>query len=90
MEVDYSTYMFLACRVPLLNRVLQQFGLKREQPRNDNTNCDLHKINVRGKVEKNWLVEHAVHFQKWNDRDEYNCNALRMEEVMSCHHPYMV
>ena len=45
---------------------------------------------MRGKVEKNWSVEHAVHIQKWNDRDEYVYNALRMEEVMSRHHPYMV
>ncbi|XP_030958450.1 serine/threonine-protein phosphatase 7 long form homolog [Quercus lobata] len=70
--------------------VLRQFGLKQEQPRDVNTNCDLHKIDARGKVEKNWLVEHAVHIQKWNDREEYVCNALRMEEVMSRHHPYMV
>ena len=74
----------------LPDRVLQQFGLKQEQPRDANTNRDLHKIDVRGKVEKNWSVEHAVHIQKWNDRDEYVCNALRMEEVMSRHHPYMV
>ena len=74
----------------LLDRVLQQFGLKQEQPRDANTNRDLHKIDVRGKVEKNWSVEHAVHIQKWNDRNEYVCNALRMEGVMSLHHPYMV
>ena len=73
----------------LPDRVLRQFGLKQEQPRDANTNCDLHKIDVRGKVEKNWSVEHAVHIQKWNDRDEYVCNALKMEEAMSCHHPYM-
>ena len=74
----------------LLDRVLRQFGLKQEQPRDANTNRDLYKIDVRAKVEKNWSVEHAVHFQKWNDHGEYICNAFRMEEVMSCHHPYMV
>ncbi|KAL0000408.1 hypothetical protein SO802_014189 [Lithocarpus litseifolius] len=74
----------------LPDHVLRQFGLKQEQPKDANTNRDLHKIDARGKVEKNWSVEHAVHIQKWNDRDEYVCNALRMEEVMSRHHPYMV
>ena len=70
--------------------VLRQFGLQQEQPRDANTNRDLHKIDARGKVEKNWSMEHAVHILKWNDRDKYICNALRMEEVMSRHHPYMV
>ena len=70
----------------LPDHVLQQSGLKQEQPRDANTNRDLHKRNARGKVEKNWSVEHAVHIQKWNDSDEYVCNALRMEEVMSRRH----
>nr|POF03123.1 hypothetical protein CFP56_74084 [Quercus suber] len=65
----------------LLDHVLRQFGLKLEQPREANTNHDLHKIDARGKVEKNWLVEHAVHIQKWNDCDEYVCNALKMEKL---------
>nr|XP_023915456.1 serine/threonine-protein phosphatase 7 long form homolog [Quercus suber] len=74
----------------LPDRVLRQFGLKQEQPRDANTNRNLHKIDARGKVEKNWSVEHAVHIQRWNDRGLYICHALRMEEVMSRHHPYMV
>ena len=69
----------------LPDHVLRQFG-----PRDANTNRDLHKIDVRGKVEKKWSMEHAVHIQKWNNRDEWVCNALRMEEVMSRHHPYIV
>ena len=72
------------------NRVLRQFGLKQEQSRDANTIRDLQKIDARGKVEKNWSVEHAVHIQKWNDHDKYVCNALKIEEVMSRHHPYMV
>ena len=74
----------------LPDRVQQQFELKQEQPRDANTNHDLHKIDTSGKVQKNWSVEHAVHIQKWNDCDEYICNAFRMEEVMSHHYPYMV
>ena len=74
----------------ILDCVIRQFRLTQEQPRDANTNYDLHKIDAKGKVEKNWLVEHAVHILKWNDRDKYVCNALRMEEIMSRHHPYIV
>ena len=35
-------------------------------------------------------MEHAVHIQKWNNRSKYVCYGERIEEVMSCHHPYMV
>ena len=58
-------------RVPLIcfwlvefhlpNCVLRQFGLKQEQPEDADTNHNLHKIDGRGKVDKNWRVEHAVH-----------------------------
>ena len=44
----------------LPDRVQQQFELKQEQPRDANTNHDLHKIDASGKVQKNWSVEHAV------------------------------
>ena len=54
------------------------------------TNRDLHKIDVRGKVDKNWRVEHAVHIRKWNNRSKYVCHGERIKEVMLCHHPYMV
>ena len=59
----------------LPDRVLQQFGLNQEQPEDVDTNRKLHKIDARGKVEKNWKVEHAIHIQKWNDRSEYVCHA---------------
>ena len=74
----------------LPDRVLRQFGLKQEQPEDADTNRDLHKIDARGKVDKNWRVEHAVHIQKWNNRSEYVCHGERIEEVMPRHHPYMV
>ena len=60
----------------LPDRVLQQFGLNQEQP--EDVDID-HKIDVRGKVEKNWRVEHAVHIQKWNDRSKYVYHAMRIE-----------
>ena len=54
------------------------------------TNRDLHKIDARGKVDKNWRVEHAVHIRKWNNCSKYVCHGERIKEVMLCHHPYMV
>ena len=74
----------------LPDRVLRQFGLKQEVPEDADTDRDLHKIDARGKVEKNWRVEHELHIQKWNNRSEYVCHGERIEEVMSRHHPYMV
>ena len=38
----------------LPNRVLQQFGLKQERSEDVNTDCELHKIDVKGKLEENW------------------------------------
>ena len=74
----------------LPDRVLRQFGLKQEVPEDADTDRDLHKIDARGKVEKNLRVEHELHIQKWNNRSEYVCHGERIEEVMSRHHPYMV
>ena len=81
---------FWLVKFHLPDRVLRQFGLKQEQPEDADTNRDLHKIDARSKVDKNWRVEHAVHIQKWNNRSEYVCHGERIEEVMSRHHPYMV
>ena len=54
-------FFFWLVEFHLPDRVLRQFGLKHEQPKDANTSRNLHKIDARGKVEKNWLVEHAVH-----------------------------
>ena len=81
---------FWLVKFHLPNCVLQQFGLKQEQPEDADTNRDLHKIDARGKVDKNWRVEHEVHIQKWNNHFEYVCYGERIEEVMSRHHPHMV
>nr|POF10536.1 serine/threonine-protein phosphatase 7 long form like [Quercus suber] len=48
----------------LSNRVLRQFGLKHEQPRDANTNRDLHKINARDKVDKNYKESYEYKFIK--------------------------
>jgi len=45
----------------LPDHVLRQFVLKQEQPEDFDTNRELHKVDVRVKVEKNWRVEHAIH-----------------------------
>jgi len=62
----------------LPDRALQQFGLKQEQPEDFDTDRELHKINARGKEEKNWRVDLAVHIQKWNDCFKYVYHAERI------------
>ena len=49
----------------------RKFRLKQEQPKDVNTDRELHKIDAKDKVEKNWRVKHVVHIPKWNDHSEY-------------------
>ena len=51
-----------------LDRVLQQFGLAQEQPDHVVYNDRLHKIDLRGKVEKNWREEHGPYILIWDMR----------------------
>ena len=41
------------------DRVLRQFGLAQELPDNVVYDDRLHRIDLRGKVEKNWREEHG-------------------------------
>ncbi|KAK9993864.1 hypothetical protein SO802_023567 [Lithocarpus litseifolius] len=52
----------------LPDRVLRQFGLKQEQPKDANTNRDLHKIDARGKLATqlavlNWFNEESYEYK---------------------------
>ena len=52
-RLKISLIYFCLVEFYLPDRVLQQFGLKQEQPVDVNTNRELHKIDAKGKVEKN-------------------------------------
>ena len=58
-KVPFICFWLVEFHLP--DRVLRQFGLKQEVPKDADIDRDLHKIDARGKVEKNWRVEHELH-----------------------------
>ncbi|XP_050241982.1 serine/threonine-protein phosphatase 7 long form homolog [Quercus robur] len=71
------------------NRVLRQFGLV--QGRLDYVVYDerLHRINLRGKVEKNWREEHGPYILTWGMRQQQVCHApLQIGEMPHDHDYY--
>ncbi|KAK9993408.1 hypothetical protein SO802_023111 [Lithocarpus litseifolius] len=48
-----------------LERVLRQLGMKQGILVDVDTSIELHKITLRGKQDKNWFKEHAMHIAKW-------------------------
>ena len=69
-------------------RVLRQFGMVQEIPRDVDTDDALHKIDLRGKIEMDWRDRHLGHIQVWNTRAQLLCHRARLEGAMSSVHPY--
>ena len=57
------------------DRVLRQFGLAQQRPDDVVYHDRLHKIDLRGKVEKNWKEEHGPHIISWEMRRQQVCHA---------------
>ncbi|XP_050259800.1 serine/threonine-protein phosphatase 7 long form homolog [Quercus robur] len=87
-------------RVPLLcfciverhypDRVLRQFGLAQQQPDDVFYEDRLHKIDLRGKVEKNWREEHGPYIISWEMRRQQLCHAPPQIGEMPRDHAYYV
>ena len=70
------------------DRVLRQFGLAQERPDNVVYNDRLHRIDLRGKVEKNWMEEHEPYIISWNMRRQQLCRAPPNLGEMPRNHAY--
>ena len=49
------------------DRVVHQFRMIQEIPRDVDTDEVLHKIDLRGKIGVNWMRKHAVHILDWGN-----------------------
>ena len=57
------------------DRVLRKFELVQEEPAHVEYNEILHAIDLHGKVDKNWRVEHAPYIREWDTRQQRLCHA---------------
>ena len=55
--------------------VLRQFGLAQEWPNHVMYDDKLHRIDLRGKVEKNWREEHGPYILAWDIKQQQLCHA---------------
>ncbi|KAK9103756.1 hypothetical protein Sjap_021010 [Stephania japonica] len=80
------------CVVEMYNpdRVMRQFGLKQRIPPLTNTSKELHKIDLRGKTDKDWSAEHSDYVSMWTERASNIANDELLEEPMGFYDPYMV
>ena len=58
-----------------LDRVLYQFGMVQEIPRDVDTNDALHAIDLKGKTKVDWRAKHLGHIQVWNRRAQLLCHG---------------
>ena len=70
-------------------RVFRQFGMKQVPPDIVDTSVHLHKISLQGKLDKDWVQEHAVdkdlvqehavYIDRWTHRKEHIADALALD-----------
>ncbi|XP_075656691.1 serine/threonine-protein phosphatase 7 long form homolog [Castanea sativa] len=58
------------------DRVVRQFGMIQEIPRDVDTDTVLHDIDLRGKVGVDWTRKHAVHIDEWGNPLQRCCEAV--------------
>ena len=68
--------------------VLQQFGLAQQPPDDVVYDDRLYRIDLRGKVEKNWRDEHRLSILEWDMRQQQICHAPPQIGEMPRDHAY--
>jgi hypothetical protein len=58
-------------------------------PSDVNTDDNLHSIELRGQVQKNWEHSHAPHIKLWQNRREHIANADPQVGLMDDNDEYM-
>jgi len=70
------------------DRVLWQFGLAQEWHDHVVYDDKLHRLDLRGKVEKNWREEHGPYILIWDMRRQRLCHAPPQTAEMPRNHDY--
>ncbi|KAL0009199.1 hypothetical protein SO802_010701 [Lithocarpus litseifolius] len=70
------------------DRVVRQFGLAQERPDHVVYDDRLHRIDLHGKVEKNWREEHGPYILTWDMRQQRLYHAPLQTGEMSRDHVY--
>ncbi|KAK9114145.1 hypothetical protein Syun_020942 [Stephania yunnanensis] len=69
---------------------MRQFGMKQSIPHLHSTSMELHKIDLRGKTDKDWSAEHSAYVCLWNERASNIATSEILDESLDFYDPYML
>ena len=75
------------CHCP--KRVLRQFRLQQEIPPSCSYEQQLHRMDARGRTQREWAMYHAPYIILWDTRAGMIITTPLMVAIMDFHDPYM-